>query len=600
MELCLHAGNWSDALSRCDGCDDGWVGERCGTAVSDDLAFGFVAAVAVVVAAMLAGVLVIVMRCRWRPIVARGPLSMATGLLGGALWCYSAATPCADELLRPQELSGGGTAAAAADAEEQVRGFFWMSLVPGFGIWVACNLIYMRTMVQVHVFSRIPLIFPLQLIIALAPWIVVTHLQSNPGLAGVCGFLALHTFSLAWQLCKIWRDLLDVLPNLVGCFIGLAITAGKALGDIAAKDAPLPDSGKLAYVHASAVAMLVAVHFLAAAAPVLVMAMRGCCCCCPRDEEAEKRFYDEYTPMRMRSFAGAGARHVSEDLESGPSGTSIDAESYPYPDSRSPDPLRNTAPKIKHNKVVPESAAGAAARHKWERQAQKAAQDSMDQLVAERRQAHGDQSVISAVAGSIKPVGKVVDAARKSGTWLSGTKAVGTFRGTFGAEGKAGGVMEAIARYSFDRGAYGARQKGVTIRRGNGVQPYEVSPHGRLEPLDRTPNNIRKNWRDAQKQRVDEHSSGRKGAQATDDERGRAAILLEEQKRGPRSSEALRDLAKFRLGGQSRPKASAYDDVNVVRVGAGLDGTGGDLVAAVEKGGAMDILVVVDPRTIHR
>ncbi len=596
---CLHNGNWSAASGRCETCAPGWVGNYCGTALSEDLALGFVAAVAVLVTVLLAAIVVIVLWRGWRPIVARGPVSMAVGLLGGAIWCYAATVPCANELLR---LEPGGWGGRVADAEQQALGFFWLSLVPGFAMWLACNLIYLRTMVTVHIFSRIPLIFPLQLVVMLAPWVVVTHFQSFSGLVGVCGTFLLYACSLAWQLCKIWRDLLDVLPNLASCVLGLATTT--AAGIFAEHQSSGSVPAELAYAHPSAVMLLVALHFLATVAPVLLHALRGhcCCCCCQHDHEAEKRFYDEYTPSHLRSFAGpAGAVPAECDDDEG---------LYPYPSNRDAAPLRETAP-ARHGRAVasPEADtntgadAAAAARRRLERQAQRAAQDKMDRLVAERRQMYGDQSVIGAVAGAVKPVNKVVAAARKSGEWLSNTAAGkrvgGTFRGTFGSEAgaRASGIIDAIARYSFDRGTYGARQKGVTVRRGNGVQPYEISPHGRLAPLEAGgSNNNRKDWRSAQKQRVEQFSEKRGrghpggATPATEDERRRAAVLLQEQHKGPRSSEALKDLARFRMGGRSRPRAGAYDDVTVVRVGARADGTGGELVAAVETNGCIDVL----------
>ncbi len=556
-QLCLHSGNWSGASGRCENCAQGWVGNYCGTAVAEDLALGFVAAVAVLVAVLLAAVIVIVLRCGWRPIVARGPVSMAVGLLGGAIWCYAAAVPCANELLW---LQPGGSDGRAADAVQQALRFFWLSLVPGFGMWLACNLIYLRTMVTVHVFSRIPLIFPLQLVVMLAPWVVVAHFQSFHGLVGVGGTFLLYACSLAWQLCKIWRDLLDVLPNLASCVLGLAITmmAGgfAEQSDSAVLFAEDSDSGaaKLAYAHPSVVALLVALHFLSTTAPVLLHALRGhrCCCCyccCKHDHTAEKRFYDEYTPSHLRSFA------VPPEA---------DDEAYPYPANRDAAPLRETAPAHQGRAVALGEAdtdtgagAAAAARRRLERRAQRAAQDKMDRLVAERRQMYGDQSVIGAVAEAVKPVSKVVAAARKSGEWLSNTAAGkrvgGTFRGTFGSEAgaRASGIIDAISRYSFDRGTYGARQKGVTVRRGNGVQPYEISPHGRLAPLEAGGgNNNRKDWRSAQRQRVEQFSEQRGrglpggATPATEDERRRAAVLLQEQQRGPRSSEALKDLAR--------------------------------------------------------
>jgi hypothetical protein len=66
----------------------------------------------------------------------------------------------------------------------------------------------------------------------------------------------------------------------------------------------------------------------------------------------------------------------------------------------------------------------------------------------------------------------------------------------------------------------------------------------------------------------------------------------------PRSSEALKDLAKFRLDGHQRPPAARYDTFDMVRVGADADGGGGQLVAAAATGEELEILVV-DGREAH-
>lgn len=56
---------------------------------------------------------------------------------------------------------------------------------------------------------------------------------------------------------------------------------------------------------------------------------------------------------------------------------------------------------------------------------------------------------------------------------------------------------------------------------------------------------------------------------------------------------------RFRLEGRSRPRASAYDDMTVVRIGARADGTGGELVAAVATNGSVDVLTGAADADVH-
>ena len=647
-ERCAHGGACeanASSNSVCRGCSAGWVGDSCGSAVSEAAAAAFAGAVALVGAVLVFSVLVVAARHNWRPFVARGTLGTATSFVGAAVWCWAAGTNVAGEHL-------------LYDKRDATLWQFWIALVPGFGTWISCNLIYLRTMVSVHVFSRIPFAFPLQLLPALLPWVVVANFQSFDGLLGLCAVLLLYASALGWQLSKVWRDLLDVLPNVAGCVVGLGLTiASTVVVQQRTVDGALDDA-HAAYAYPLAVILLVVLHFVATAAPLLALAIRTqcrtccclrycwrCCCCCAApapdlygedlDFEMTKRYFDEYRPVQLRSFYdskaghahGSGKDKVPDELISPrtpPRGPSI-----PCGSAWGSDDIVGAA----NGGGMGVADGGSVARQRWNAAAEQAARAHFDELVAQRRQGLPDQSLLTAVAGQVKPVAMAVDAARRSGVWLKesavGQSIGGTFSrtrggggGTFVVENKSDGGLGTrlsmiISRYSFDRNAYGQRQKGVAVRGGGKAEPYVLDPRGRqtLPPLGgSSAQHSRRQWQSAQKQRVEQQSLHRHREDSGGRPRGSnnhkvqkgPALLDTEPKWGPRSSEALKDLAKFRLNGrgerevgrtqyvdagtrrQAEPQ-TGYDQFDIIRVGSGGEG---QLITAVENCGEIDIIVV--------
>jgi hypothetical protein len=51
-------------------------------------------------------------------------------------------------------------------------------IVGGFGLWFSSNLMYLRSMAQIHMFHNPPLAFPLMLLVCLSPWLVAVLVQS--------------------------------------------------------------------------------------------------------------------------------------------------------------------------------------------------------------------------------------------------------------------------------------------------------------------------------------------------------------------------------------------------------------------------------------
>eukprot|EP01047_Picozoa_sp_COSAG01_P092938 COSAG01_NODE_24185_length_787_cov_1.616279_1_plen_180_part_10 len=136
----------------------------------------FVCVAGALVGTLLLSTLLVAARARWRPIRARGPLCMGVSLLGAVGWCCASAASVAGERLH-------------YDQREAAFWQFWLGLVAGFGTWLSCNLVYLRAMVSVHVFSRIPLVFGLQFVVAMVPWVLVARYRSFDALLGLAGVL---------------------------------------------------------------------------------------------------------------------------------------------------------------------------------------------------------------------------------------------------------------------------------------------------------------------------------------------------------------------------------------------------------------------------
>lgn len=52
-----------------------------------------------------------------------------------------------------------------------------LPLVYGSGLWLGASIAYLRTMVKIHIFHTVPMIFPILLAFGLAPWILASYME---------------------------------------------------------------------------------------------------------------------------------------------------------------------------------------------------------------------------------------------------------------------------------------------------------------------------------------------------------------------------------------------------------------------------------------
>ena len=97
----------------------------------------------------------------------------------------------------------------------------WLPLVWGFGVWLAGNLMYMRAMVQIHIFHKTPLNHAVFLVFALTPWAVVCHFETVLGAIIVGFFFLFYSLMLFAELWPLREDLTDVKHHAWGSIAGL-------------------------------------------------------------------------------------------------------------------------------------------------------------------------------------------------------------------------------------------------------------------------------------------------------------------------------------------------------------------------------------------
>eukprot|EP01047_Picozoa_sp_COSAG01_P049475 COSAG01_NODE_4908_length_4635_cov_2.867725_4_plen_335_part_00 len=248
-----------------------------------------------VVAVLVLAVLVTLCRVRWRPIRARGPGTLVFGMLGGIVFTLSALVPLEMEATP----FGEGSA---------VLWQLWIPIVCGFGLWLASTLVYLRAMVQIHIFHVVPLHSTLHICFALAPWCTAAITASN--------MVALTTIVLSWfyilllatQIWPLRHDLRDVVAHAFCAAAAGAVAShtlwvvqGGKVGDIYLDSGS--DDPNHALAAAYATAAIVLLHWLTTAGKLLYLAL-----CHPHDKEILKMYHDEYAPIKgswrdsMQSF----------------------------------------------------------------------------------------------------------------------------------------------------------------------------------------------------------------------------------------------------------------------------------------------------------
>lgn len=144
QSLCEHGcdhGSHCIGDNLCSQCAAGWEGKYCGT-VSNSMR-AVVVGFAVATAALLgvAG-LVVIIRHSYVPIAARGATALLVTFTGGIVWLLTAAANIQGESF-------------GYDIDEAAHWHLWMPLLFGAGLWISSSLVYLRTMVVLHIFHHV-------------------------------------------------------------------------------------------------------------------------------------------------------------------------------------------------------------------------------------------------------------------------------------------------------------------------------------------------------------------------------------------------------------------------------------------------------------
>lgn len=94
---------------------------------------------------------------------------------------------------------------------------YWLPLSGGFGLWLSANVVYLRAMVSVHIFVKIPRQALIMILVGLIPWLGICATGSYIGTIAVCLLSMLYVFMLLSQLWPIRKDLTDAFPHAIFC-----------------------------------------------------------------------------------------------------------------------------------------------------------------------------------------------------------------------------------------------------------------------------------------------------------------------------------------------------------------------------------------------
>ena len=273
----------------CAGCADGWTGEFCGT-VDSPLTIMVVAATVVMAGMLGAAALLVIVRFNWVPIAARGPLSIVCSYAGGMIWLFTAVAQISGEM-------------CGYDVAKPAMYKLWLPLVYGAGVWLASSIAYLRTMVKVHIFHTVPMIFPILLGLGLAPWILAAAMEKYwmAMFASVVCFL--YTFTLNAQLHPLRHELPDAPAHAYGCMAGLIVimvqlfvvqgnSVTASLSAESSADSNGSDATSTLFCSLATV-VIVCLHFLGTSAKLCYLAVFR-----KNDQEVLKHYHDEYAPLK--------------------------------------------------------------------------------------------------------------------------------------------------------------------------------------------------------------------------------------------------------------------------------------------------------------
>ncbi len=144
LSLCEHGcdhGSNCIGDDLCSECVAGWEGKYCGTVSNSmrDVVVRLALATAVLLGA--AG-LVVIIKHAYVPIAARSAPAILVTFAGGIIWLLTAAANIQGESF-------------GYNVDEAAKWDLWMPLVFGAGLWISSSLVYLRTMVVLHIFHHV-------------------------------------------------------------------------------------------------------------------------------------------------------------------------------------------------------------------------------------------------------------------------------------------------------------------------------------------------------------------------------------------------------------------------------------------------------------
>lgn len=186
----------ADLCSECPA-GTGWEGANCGTA-SNSMRTVVVAAALATAALLGAGGLVVLFKHSYVPIVSRGATGLLVTFTGGIIWVLAAAANIEGESF-------------GYDSAEPAKWHLWIPLFYGAGLWISSSLVYLRTMVVLHVFHHVvrlpsPAHFSDRLIPGTEACVLCVVISRHTSSASLPSELRLGLSHVSWKVI-LWQSL---------------------------------------------------------------------------------------------------------------------------------------------------------------------------------------------------------------------------------------------------------------------------------------------------------------------------------------------------------------------------------------------------------
>ena len=271
----------------CAGCAPGWSGTFCGTL--DDALGGVVVAAGLGVAAVQAASIVLVcIKWNWIPIKARGAPDLIFSFLGGIIWLLASLAQLKGEMF-------------GYDIGNSTLWQLYLPLTCGFAVWLSSSLVYLRAMVQIHIFYAVPLHFFFLLLIGIAPWCLACFFESTLLVLLISVLCFFYSCTLTMQLWVIRDELQDVISHGFGCMAGVLnilhsvwiVNSGEIGRGSVDPDADTRLEWRPTLYSCAATVLIVGLKYFISHGKLLFLAVFKA-----NDREVLKDYHNEYAPLR--------------------------------------------------------------------------------------------------------------------------------------------------------------------------------------------------------------------------------------------------------------------------------------------------------------